>query len=327
MKRSCNLALIIAFACIAILILDGKTALSGARDGIVLSLETVIPSLFPFLFLSIYITGNAIGSNQKILRFFGRLLHIPTGAESILIPAFLGGYPTGAQAVAEIWSRGDLSKQNAEKMLSYCSNAGPSFLFGMISSYIPKHRSIWQIWGIILVSCIVVAQLFPCEQKNIPPSRKLEPITITVALKSSVTVTASICGWVILFRILMSFLTRWFLWLLPDIGQAAVIGFLELTNGICTLNQIVDERIRFVFCCGILTFGGICVGMQTASVVRGLSLRYYWIGKFIQALISIALAFSIQYRNMVPVLLYLAVFLFFLVKMKKSSSIPCSASV
>ena len=36
------------------LILDGRTAIEGARQGIGLCLRTVIPSLFPFFVLSIH---------------------------------------------------------------------------------------------------------------------------------------------------------------------------------------------------------------------------------------------------------------------------------
>ena len=41
----------VAFA-LAMLILDSRTAIEGAKIGLETSLQTVLPSLFPFLFLS-----------------------------------------------------------------------------------------------------------------------------------------------------------------------------------------------------------------------------------------------------------------------------------
>ena len=41
-----------AAAGILVLILDSRTALAGAAQGLSLCLKTVIPSLFPFIFLS-----------------------------------------------------------------------------------------------------------------------------------------------------------------------------------------------------------------------------------------------------------------------------------
>ena len=84
-----------------VLILDAKTALQGARQGVELCLKTVIPSLFPFFVLSILLTSSLLGSRIPLLRPLGRLCGVPKGAESLLIPAFLGGYPVGAQSVPE----------------------------------------------------------------------------------------------------------------------------------------------------------------------------------------------------------------------------------
>ena len=66
----------------------------------------------------------------------------------------------------------------------------------------------------------------------------------------------NVCGWVILFRILIAFLERWFLWLLPASVRVAVTGLLELSNGCCALAEIKDFKMRFLLCSGMLSFGG-----------------------------------------------------------------------
>ena len=63
-----------AFAGISILILDSRTALIGAQEGIVLCLQTVIPSLFPFFMLSNLLTGSLMGADFRILRPIGRIV-------------------------------------------------------------------------------------------------------------------------------------------------------------------------------------------------------------------------------------------------------------
>ena len=94
----------------------------------------------------------------------------------------------------------------------------------------------------------------------------------------------------VLFRIVMAFLERWFLWLLPSPWRIAVLGALELTNGICALPGIADPRLRLIICSGMLAFGGLCVTMQTVSVTAGLSLRKYGLGKLVQTLVSVLLS-------------------------------------
>ena len=65
------------------LILDGRTAIDGARQGIELCLRTVIPSLFPFFVLSILLTSSLLGSSLIVLRPLGRLFGMPEGAEPL----------------------------------------------------------------------------------------------------------------------------------------------------------------------------------------------------------------------------------------------------
>ena len=123
-----------AASAMAILILDGKTAITGAQDGIALCLQTVIPSLFPFILLSILLTNTLLGHAIPLLRPLGRLFHLPSGSESLLICAFLGGYPVGAQTVSSLFQNGQLPRSTADRMLTFCNNAGPAFLFGMTAA-------------------------------------------------------------------------------------------------------------------------------------------------------------------------------------------------
>ena len=69
----------------AVLILDSKTALTSARDGIQLCLQTVIPSLFPLVVLSGILNGAILGAETKALSPIAKLLRIPQRAVSILM--------------------------------------------------------------------------------------------------------------------------------------------------------------------------------------------------------------------------------------------------
>lgn len=307
-----------------VLILDGKTALEGARQGIELCLRTVIPSLFPFFLLSILLTSSFMGSSIPILRPLGKLCGIPKGAESILISGFLGGYPVGAQSIAASFRAGQLQKSDAERMLSFCNNAGPAFLFGMVASMFPRQWMAWALWGIHIASAVLVSLLIPGNVRKAVKPAPVKQTSLTLALRSAITVMATVCGWVVLFRVVIAFLSRWFLWLLPAAAQVAATGLLELSNGCCELLAVTDVQLRFCICAGMLAFGGLCVTMQTFSVTGGLSLRYYFLGKGIQTAFSIALSAAVVYGAWLPVGV---LFLLFLLLRQKKSSIPAAVSV
>ena len=288
MKKSLALG-IFSSAGMLMLILDSRTALQGAQEGIDLCLGAVIPSLFPFLVLG-SILASATGRGSRLLRPLGRLLFIPEGTEGIFLTGILGGYPTGARVVTQAYRNGQLPRNEANRMLTFCNNAGPAFLFGILSTRFTHWSTIWVLWGIHILSAMVVARLHPSRTYCHNVELKIRAISPTQALKQAVSTLGSICGWVVLFRVFLSFCDKWVLWAVPRPVQIAFSGLVELTNGCCELADITSEPIRFVMCSTILAFGGLCVTMQTASEIGTLSLRAYLRGKVTQTAISVILA-------------------------------------
>lgn len=299
----------LAAACsMLVLILDGQTASIGAQEGVELCCRVVIPSLFPFLFLSSIFTHALSGTPLPLLRPWGKLCGIPTGMESLLIPAFLGGYPAGAQAVALSCHSGSLSRENAEKLLCFCSNAGPAFIFGLTASVFSEKWVPWLLWGIqILSACTTAVMLRGGPASNVSAFPR-KPLSVSDALAITLKSMAYICGWVIVFRILISFLHKWFLWLLPPELQVTVIGALELSNGCLSAATLPDLNHRIVLCSVLLSNGGLCVAMQTKAVLQDLSIRPYLLGKTMQSILSLLFTVSIVYRQpilLVPILFVL----------------------
>lgn len=274
---------------ILLLILDAKTALQGASDAIELCLGSVIPSIFPFLVLSGLLTSVINSSQSKILKPMGRLLGIPKGSEGIFLTGILGGYPTGAQAVYRAWKQGTLNTEDARRMLGFCSNAGPSFIFGILASIFPSIWMLWLLWGIHILSAILTAVILPCVMPQGSLLLKGQTMTLSQSLKASVVTMGYICGWIVLFRIVLAFCDRWVLWLLPSTLQVAVYGATELANGCSNLINISSVGQRFVVAGGMLAFGGICVAMQTLTITDGLGAGKYFPGKVLQMLISVLL--------------------------------------
>ena len=327
---------IAASICMLVLILDSPTALSGAKNGIEMCLQSVIPSLFPFFILSILLTSGMTGRNIPFLRPVARLTGIPLGSESILLTGLLGGYPVGAQAVSSAYSIGMLTDKEASRMMVFCNNAGPAFIFGMTAALLPSSHFAWLLWPIQMLSALFTALLLPgrtSRRITLTPSAQS---TLTQALSASIRIMASVCGWVVLFRIVLSFLQHWLFWLFPSWGQVLLTGLLELANGCFALSTIDHTGFRFLLCAGMLSFGGLCVWLQTLSVANRVSMRLYLPGKLLQSAVAVTLALICQ--KWMPVgaqleiktaifALILVIFALFLCLRQKSSSIPAKAGV
>lgn len=297
MKQSTNARFVKAVLCaigILVLILDAKTALQGASEGIHLCLYTIIPSLLPFFVLTMLLTGALIGSRIPFLKPLCIICRIPDGTESLLLTGMLGGYPTGAQLVKESWLDGNLDTNTAATMLVICNLAGPAFIFGIIAKQFSSAATVWILWIIHILSALLCARILPGTKMQSAMNARSHNTSLTDAVQRSIRVTALVCSWIILFRVILSFLRRWFLWLLPDALQVLVYGLLELANGCCELYRISSKGLRFVAAAGMLSFGGLCVTMQTSSVCQGLPFRRYIPGKLIQMSISIILALFAQ---------------------------------
>ena len=284
------------FASISMLfmILDTKTAIAGAREGLTLCIMTVIPSLLPFLMLSILLTGSVSGMRTKLLFPICRLCRIPEGSESIFLIGLLGGYPAGAQAVADCYASGQLAKKDAQRMLGFCSNAGPSFLFGIVASMFSHWSSAWLLWLIHIFSAVTVGIILPGGSNHTVILSQSKLVTLPEALKRSLKIMAKICGWIIIFRVILAFFSRWFLWILPIQVRVIVFGAMELTVGCTGLSLIQNEGLRFILAAAFLGFGGICITMQTISVTEKSGCGMYIPGKLMQCLVSILLAAAVQ---------------------------------
>lgn len=279
---------------IALLILDSKAALTGAQHGVELCIQTVIPSLFPFFLFSILLTSSLMGRQLTILRPISRFCRIPEGAESILIAGFLGGYPVGAQCISRALDANQLSSSDARRLLGFCNNCGPAFLFGMAGALFENWWTPWLLWLIHIIGALCVGAIIPGRPVKCR-AQYMSAVSPVHALTKSVHIMAGVCGWVVLFRVLITFLNRWILWYLPPECQVAISGLLELSNGCVGLYELKSLSLRFILCAGFLGFGGLCVTMQTLSVVsEKLDKRLYFPGKALHCCISLCLACIVQ---------------------------------
>ncbi len=277
-----------------VLILDAKATARYAYDGVMLCLRTLIPSLFPFLVLSVLLNQSLPGLHIPGFRLLGRLCGIPKGGESILLLGFLGGYPVGASSIYGCYRSKAISKQTAHRLLGFCSNAGPAFIFGITSTLFQSSLMPWFLWAIHMLSALFVGMLLPHKDDSQCKIPELQSIPLSEALKRGISIMAGICGWVVLFRVFIGLCNRWLLWLLPSELQCLVTGILELSNGCTQLNTISSEPMRYILCACMLSFGGLCVGMQTMTATAELGTGAYFPGKLMQLFFSFILAYGTQ---------------------------------
>lgn len=269
--------------CLAMLLLliDGQTAQAGVRQGLELCLRSVLPALLPFFFLSKVLIAALWGKSPTILRLIGTLFRMPEGGESLLIPALLGGFPAGAAAVGEAWQSGGLEKDTAERLLGWCGNVGPAFLFGIAAGTLPGRWSGWYLWGLLLLGALTAAWIIPGKIAAATPKAAEKSTDI---MGQTVLTMGKICITVVLFRVITRYMDVYLS--LDGTPKVLLEGILEMTNGCCDLS-LVPIRYRMIAAGILMSLGGVCVLFQTRAVTQGLCLKWYFIGKGIQALVCL----------------------------------------
>lgn len=296
------------------LVLAPAEAIESARYGLSLCAELIVPSLLPFLVASALLirlgVPQALG---KLLSPLARRLWGVSGAgASAFFSGICGGYPLGAQTVAELYVTGQIEKAEAEKLLRFCNNSGPSFLVGVIGAGIFSSRAA----GLLLYAVHVFAALLTgliFRRGEVPSSvpRSVRETGIAEALVASVrqavSAVLSVCGFVVCFCVLSGLLDTLGFWAraaallsrLPAVdaqdARAMLIGFLELSSGIGALRGLPPSGGRLVLSAFLCGWGGLSVQFQTMAVLAetDLDARGHVLGRLISALLSALLALAL----------------------------------
>ena len=295
MKKSLSLRFILALG--LLLLLQPERASDAAREGLALCAGTVIPSLFPFMaVVSMLLQLGLADSLQGFCApFMGPLFRMRGVCALPLLTGLLGGYPAGAKTAADLYRQGRLTRREAELLLGFCDNCGPAFLLGFAGAGIlgSARAGVWLYLvhvGSALLTGMVLCRLQRDRGAPLLAGRSIaSPVSFPQALTSAVAGSAgtmvNICAFVVLFRVLAG--------LLPEGTPPLLAGVLEMVTGVAGLQP---GREGFVSAAALTAWGGLSVHCQGLSSIlpAGLTAKWHWAGKGVQAGIAAALAAGVS---------------------------------
>lgn len=284
-----SLKIILTAGALLLLILDNETAVEGIRSGIDVCLQSAIPSLLPFFVLTKYLSAQLYGIPMPIFSKLGNKCGIPQSMESIWCIGLIGGYPMGAQLIGDAWSKGYIDKHTAARMLGFCNNCGPAFIFGVCSSMFTNKIYGLMILCIQIISSLLCGIILPGKKVGISPKISSSPLSFTEYFVSAIRAMGYVSGWIVFFRMIIAYMKA-YITIKDPVVQVMIYGFLELTNGCLRLSDVHAEAIRFVLMNMLLSFGGLCVWLQTVSVINEVPLKWFFLGKTLQAFFSVILS-------------------------------------
>lgn len=319
-----KLALCAAVFSMFVLIFASGEVITYCRSSLSLCAELILPSLFPFLIVSILLSRLGLPAmlGRAAAPLARRLFGVSGAGATALIIGLCGGYPLGAAYVSDMAERGAISRREGERLLGFCNNSGPAFIIGAVGAgaFSSVQAGIY-LYAIHALSAIFTGIIFRlilgridappqtgdvCAQNPPPPTLAY---ALPAAIKEACISATNICGFVICFGMVvglidsggvlsliigrLSEITGWELHAL----RALITGMLELGTGAGALRGLRVSPPALALAAFLLGWGGVSVHFQTMALICDGEMNgaLHFAGRLICAIIATILAYSLYF--------------------------------
>ena len=251
----------------------------GARRGLKICCEVLIPSLFPFSVPVLFLIGTNAFKNSKNKTLF------------IFILSMLGGYPIGAKLIVQSYSQGNLDEELSRKMFPFCVNAGPAFIVVAVGKGILKSANLGYVLLIShLLASIIIALVFLPESTAYNNEKKGSSNqnvcdNFVSSIYGASTACISICAYVIFFSVVNQYIVHFSQVFKP---LKIMLYFMEVTSALSLTKSIYV--ISF-----LLGFAGVSIWMQVFSMASEIrpNMAKFTIVRILHGGLSTAIAFIV----------------------------------
>lgn len=282
-KSTRRIAAILCIVFAAALLANPKLAADGIKAGLLICYSSLIPSLFPFLFLVDYLFSLICAARNRKKW---------VGVMAAVIFGLCGGFPMGAKALSDLVKRREISANGASALLSGCVNAGPAYLISVVGAGLFRNVRA----GLLLFAALSMASVV-CGAISLAVSARTEGINKTKiipadsppqenpgfqsSIRNALNATLSFCAYVTLFSCIGAYLgaVLYRLSASPLISWL-FIAFLEVSNG-CAAAAGIGSVSGLLLAGAAVSLCGTSVLLQVRSLTAssGISLKYLLVSR------------------------------------------------
>lgn len=304
-------------------LLNPTVVIQSAKSGLVIFINSVFPTLFPFLVIcNMLIFYDGIVVYSKVLGpFLCRPLRLSNQCSLALTISILCGYPLGAKYSTQLYEEGFIEEEEYTRLLNIASNTGPLFIIGSVATSMFGNT----YWGYLMlfanyISCFVMSLLIsPYKSKNLNINKHIDShINFGSALKNSLEDATKTCisvaGFVIIFSVIISVLKNNYVFnsmmmffsniFKVDINilNSLLLGIMEITNGCYLLSKAdINIIVKLSIASFLCSFSGASIIAQVHSFTFKhpcFSMGKYIYRKLLQGGISFIITYFICTLNL-----------------------------
>ncbi len=285
----------VCVALCAALLFRGDTVREGGKAGLTACAQVVIPSLYLFMALSGTIAQSRTGEllSRPLSLLTRRVLKLPACMGPAVLLSAIGGYPVGAKTIAILLERRQIAREDAERALCFCCNAGPSFVITAVGAHLLASARAGAILLFIHLLCSLFIGIFLSLRLPVPAKRErpAEGLPFGEAFILGVNGATSgiltICAYVVIFSALGALLRESGIFvrlsfllspLLPPSEAAETLGALflglmEVTTG-CMAAAALPGRLPLLLLPFFISFAGLSIFFQIRATLQPYRLRF-----------------------------------------------------
>lgn len=287
------------------LVFQPSAAYQAALRGLTLWWKVIAPALLPFFIISELLleAGLSVYMGPILRPLMGPLFSLPGNAAMGVALGFCSGFPTGASIAAGLRRRGEITREQGERLTAFTNNAGPLYVTVSIAVgllHTPKA-------GLILAAAHYGANLIigmalgitakKRENSTMPTDRTVIPqFSVGRAMKQAAERAAGnilIIGCYMVFFSVAAALPEHLLAETDPLHHALLLGMMEMSLGMDALAASgLSLREILPWSAAMLSFGGISVIMQVMAMLADtdISPTVYLLCRGIQAILSFCIA-------------------------------------
>ncbi len=254
---------------------------AGVRHALDICVSSIIPTLFPFMILTEAMLHTEAGMRALTLlaRPLSYLFGVSReGAVGYLVGIFFG-FPLGIETVSTLFSDGRISKSEAERLLLFCNNSGPSFAVGVIGiGFFGSARAGLLLYAVQLAASLLIGLSFRFFGKKVSQNegvlRPVNDFHLTDSIQKAVRQTMTVCGCVLFFSAVLALCEPF----LPSpVSRALLSALLEVGGATAYVAEHLSYPLSLPLCGFALSFSGLSVYLQARALLRdtSISTRYY----------------------------------------------------
>lgn len=242
------------------------------REGLTLCSGPLLLSLYPFLVVSALLIQCPLGD---VLALPFRSVAWLVGADDpcaarVLLVGFLGGFAPAANASAEAVRSGQMTPEEADRLLPACVCSGPSFVILTVGQTLLGSTEVGVLLFLAQITanylCAALLSRLSRTNRNEkrrsprPKQQEMPRLRLDGILAQSTLTYLKLCGFVLFFRMLAAGAGA----LLPPAVSTACAMLLEVCSG-CDLASRTGYWAS-TLCCAALSVQGLSVLMQVRTI-------------------------------------------------------------